>query len=138
MWTASSRTCAGRAMLLDTDVLVWFLRGRESALGAIAECANVELSAVSYMELVQGVRDKNELLGLRRAIGENAWRVIPIYEAISHRAVVYVERHALAHGMRLADALIAATAVETGGALMTANVRHYRFLSDLDLLRYRP
>lgn len=125
-------------MLLDTDVLVWFLRGRKSALAAITECASVELSAVSYMELVQGVRDRNELLGLRRAIGENAWRVIPISEAISHRAVVYLERHALAHGMRLADALIAATAVETGEALMTANVRHYRFLSDLDLLRYQP
>ena len=125
-------------MLLDTDVLVWFLRGRESALAAVADCANVELSAVSYMELVQGVRDKSELLELRRAIGENTWRVIPVSEAISHRAVAYVERHALANGMRLADALIAATAVEKGEALKTANVRHYRFLSDLDLLRYQP
>ena len=125
-------------MLLDTDVLVWFLRGRESALAALAECASVEISTVSYMELVQGVRDKSELLELRRAIGENGWRVIPVSEAISHRAVAYVERHALAHGMRLADALIAATAVETGEALMTANVRHYRFLSDLDVRRYHP
>ena len=125
-------------MLLDTDVLVWFFRGRESARAALAECASVELSAVSYMELVQGVRDKSELLGLRRAIGENGWRVIPVSEGISHRAVLYVERHALARGLRLADALIAATAVETGGALVTANVRHYRFLSDLDVRRYRP
>ena len=100
-------------MLLDTDVLVWFFRGRESARAALAECASVELSAVSYMELVQGVRDKSELLGLRRTIGENGWRVIPVSEGISHRAVLYVERHALARGLRLADALIAATAVET-------------------------
>ena len=125
-------------MLLDTDVLVWFFRGTKSARVALAECASVELSAVSYMELVQGVRGKSELLGLRRAIGENGWRVIPVSESISHRAVLYVERHAPARGMRLADALIAATAVETGRALMTANVRHYGFLSDLDIRRYQP
>ena len=125
-------------MLIDTDVLVWFFRGRESARAALAECASVELSAVSYMELAQGVRDKSELLGLRRAIGENGWRVIPVSESVSHRAVLYVERHALAHGVRLADALIAATAVEAGETLMTANVRHYRFLPDIDVRHYQP
>lgn len=125
-------------MLLDTDVLVWFLRGRESARTAVGECAGVELSAVSYMELAQGVRDRSELLAVRRAIRENSWRVIPVCERISHRAVLYVERHALSDGMRLADALIAATAVEAGGVLMTANIRHYRFLADLEVRRYRP
>ena len=125
-------------MLIDTDVLIWFFRGAESARAAVGECASVALSAVSYMELVQGVRDKGELLRLRRAIGENCWRVIPVSESVSHRAVVYVERHALAYGMRLADALIAATAVETGEALMTANIRHYRFLADIDVQHYQP
>lgn len=90
------------------------------------------------MELVQGARDKSELLELRRAIGDNGWRVIPISEGISHRAVLYVERYAPAHGMRLADALIAATAVAAGGALLTANVRHYRFLSELEVRHYQP
>ncbi len=125
-------------MLFDTDVLVWFFRGRESARAAVDECASIRLSAVSYMELVRGVRDESELLELRRAIGENSWRVVPVSEGISHRAVLYIERHALAHGLRLADALIAATAVETGETLMTANVRHYRFLLDLDIQRYQP
>ena len=126
-------------MLCDTDVLVWFFRGQASARIAVDECADdLELSAVSYMELVQGTRDKKELAGLRRTINENGWRVVPVSEGISHRAVYYVERHALAHGMRLADALIAATAVESGSTLMTANVRHYQFLSDLALRRYEP
>lgn len=138
MWTVSFGICVDRAMLVDTDVLVWFFRGAESARLAVAGHADVGLSAVSYMELLQGVRDKNELLGLRRAIGDNGWRVIPVCEGVSHRAVLYVERHALAHGMRLADALIAATAVEAGEALMTANVRHYRFLPDVDVRHYQP
>ena len=49
-----------------------------------------------------------------------------------------VENHALSHGMQLADALIAATAIETSLTLITANTRHYRFLPDISLRSYRP
>ena len=107
------RIYAERAMLIDTDVVVWLFRGRESARSTIIDCPTVELSAVTYMELVQGVRDKRELSLLRQAISDNAWRIVPIGEAISHRATLYVENHASAHGLRLADALIAATAVDS-------------------------
>ena len=41
-------------LLIDTDVLIWFLRGRQSARRAIESCTTVEVSAVVYMELVQG------------------------------------------------------------------------------------
>ena len=125
-------------MLVDTDVLIWFLRGRSSAREAIARCRSVELSAVTWMELVQGVRDKNELRMLRRTIRLNGWRVLPLTEDISHRAVMYVEGYALSDGLRVADALIAASAVQTGAALMTANTRHYKCIPDIVLERYRP
>ena len=131
--------CArGGGVLVDTDVLIWFLRGRSSAREAIARCPSVELSAVTWMELVQGVRDKNELRMLRRTIGLNGWRVLPLTEDISHRAVMYVEGYALSDGLRVADALIAASAVQTGAALMTANTRHYKCIPDIVLERYRP
>ena len=125
-------------MLVDTDVLVWLFRGRESARVAIAGCPNVKLSAVTYIELVQGVRTRDELRLLRRTIGTNAWQVVPLSENIGHRATLYVENQALSHGMRLADALVAATAVECGESLLTANLRHYRFLREISLERYRP
>ena len=125
-------------MLVDTDVLVWLFRGRESAREAIAGCVDVKLSAVTYMELVQGVRNRDELRLLRRTIGTNAWQVVPLSENIGHRATLYVENQALSHGMRLADALVAATAVECGESLLTANLRHYRFLREISLERYRP
>lgn len=125
-------------MLVDTDVLIWFLRGKPSARAVIEDCPEVELSAVTYMELVQGARNRKELRLLRRTIAANAWRILPITEAISHRATTCVESHALSHGMQLADALIAATAIESGLTLITANTRHYRFLPDISLRRYRP
>ena len=125
-------------MLIDTDVLIWFLRGRSSAREALARCRPVELSAVTYMELVQGVRDKNELRMLRRTIRLNDWRILPLTEDISHRATMYVEGYALSDGLRVADALIAASAVQSGAALMTANSRHYKCIPDIVLEQYRP
>lgn len=125
-------------MLVDTDVLFWLFRGRESARAALAACVDVKLSAVTYMELVQGVRNRDELRLLRRTIGANRWQVVPLTENIGHRATLYVENHALSHGMRMADALVAATAVECGDSLLTANLRHYRFLREISLEQYRP
>ena len=125
-------------MLIDTDVLIWFLRGQRSARDAIAECPSVELSAVTYMELVQGVRDKEELRMLRQTIRLNEWRVLPLTEDISYRATMYVENYSLSDGVRLADALIAASAVQAGLVLLTANSRHYGCIPDLALEQYRP
>ena len=49
------RCATGVLLLVDTDVLIWLLRGRGSARAAIEACPSVELSVVTYMELVQGV-----------------------------------------------------------------------------------
>ena len=125
-------------MLIDTDVLIWFLRGQSSARDAIAQCRSVELSAVTYMELVQGVRDKEELRMLRRTIRLDDWRILPLTEDVSHRATMYIESYALSDGLRVADALIAAAAVQSGAALMTANTRHYKCIPDIALEQYRP
>jgi predicted nucleic acid-binding protein len=38
----------------------------------------------------------------------------------------------------LADALIAATALDSGTSLLTANDKHYRFIKDLNLTIFRP
>lgn len=125
-------------MLVDTDVLIWFLRGRESAREAIAARRSVELTAVTYMELVQGVRSKEELRLLRLTIQRNGWRILPLTENIGQRATIYLENHALSDGMRLADALIAASAVESGSVLLTGNERHYKCVPGLTLDRYQP
>ena len=125
-------------MLVDTDVLIWLLRGKSSARAALEACPSVELSAITYMELLQGVRDNAELRLLRRTVRLSGWRILPLTEAIGHRATLYIERFGLSHGLRLADALIAASTVEAGSALLTANARHYRCLSDLSTEIYRP
>ena len=48
-------------MILDTDVMIWFLRGNQRAIDAVMEAMPFSISIVTYMELVRGMRDKREL-----------------------------------------------------------------------------
>ncbi len=94
-------------MIVDTDVLIWFLRGRSEAARFLDACEPVLLSAVTYMELVQGMRNARELQILRRTLKLKGWQVLPITEIISNRAMTYVEEHFLSGSLQMADALIA-------------------------------
>ena len=125
-------------MLVDTDVLIWNLRGNDRAAARLDALAGFSLSAVTYMELVQGVRDKAELRVLRRAIRYWGARIQSLDTEISHRAIYLVETHALSHGLAMADALIASTAITLGLPLLTANDKHYRGIDDLQVERFRP
>lgn len=125
-------------MLIDTDVLIWLFRGKPSARRAIEQVDAIELSSITYMELVQGVRNKEEFSFLRQTIHQFGWKILPLTENISQRATVYIESYALSHGLQLADALIAASAVESGTMLMTANTKHYKVIPEIGLKAYRP
>ena len=48
-------------MLFDTDVLVWVMRGSEKAAEAVDAADKRNVSVVTYMELLQGARDKKEV-----------------------------------------------------------------------------
>lgn len=61
-----------------------------------------------------------------------------IDETISSRAAFLVEEYVLSHGMEMADALIASSALSAGEVLMTANDKHYRFIPDLEVSVFRP
>ena len=48
-------------ILLDTDVIIWYLRGNPKAYELIHALPSFAVSAVTYMELVQGMRNKEEV-----------------------------------------------------------------------------
>ena len=125
-------------MLVDTDVLIWYLRGNDKARDLIDGERNIFMSAVTYIELVQGMRNKEELNLFRQAIHSWNAKIIYISEEISAKAMFYVEQHFLSHSLQLADALIAATAVEYGKTLLSANDKHYKIIKDVQLVKFRP
>ena len=125
-------------MVIDTDVLVWYMKGNQNAYKTIENSKPFSISVVTYIELVQGMRDKNELNNLRRAL--NAWgsKIIYISENISIKAMFFVEKLFLSHSIQLADALIGATAISHGLPILTGNDKHYKILKDLQIKKFRP
>ena len=125
-------------MIIDTDVLIWYMKGNEKAYEVIDRSNTLFISVVTYIELVQGMRNKTELVNLRKALaGWNA-HILYLSEEISAKAMFYVEQHYLSHSIQLADALIGATAIAYGYPLLTANDKHYKVLKDVQIEKFRP
>lgn len=125
-------------MLIDTDVIIWYMRGNQNALEILEKHKSFTISVVTYMELVQGMRNKKELSSLRKALKSWNTKIIYITEEISSKAMFYVEQHYLSHSVQLADALIGATAVSHGISLLTGNDKHYKIVKEIKLNRFYP
>lgn len=127
-------------MIIDSDILIWYFRGDAAARRFLARVPFPErtVSALTVMELVQGCRDLREARDTAIFVSENLSVVIHPDEAISRQAIRLLELHAQRSGLRVVDALIAATALESRVALATANVRHYRAITGLSVVSFRP
>lgn len=124
--------------MIDTDVLIWYMRGNVKAKEVIEKLNGFFISVVTYMELVQGMRNKSELTLLRSALRKWDVKILFINEDISAKAMFLVEEHYLSNSLVLADALIASTAVSNGLTLLTGNIKHYKIIKNLELEGFKP
>jgi predicted nucleic acid-binding protein len=125
-------------MLFDTDVLIEVFRGNAKAAQMIDQDADRALSVVGFMELLQGAADKRETRLIKDFLKVCAFSVLPLSENIGHRASIYMEEFGLSSGLRVADAIIAATAAENHLPLCTGDLRHSRAIRDLKISAFRP
>ena len=125
-------------MIIDTDVIIWYMKGNQRAHEVIENSKNFFISVVTYMELVQGMRNKTELNHLRRALHVWNSNILYISEEISVKAMFFVEQNFLSHSIQLADALIGATAIAYGLPILTGNDKHYKILKDIQIKKFRP
>ena len=125
-------------MIFDTDILIWIQRGNDKAAKLIEKDEDKYLSIQSYMELLQGARNKTHHKYVKDFISEFEFSILPLTENIGHRALIYVEEYALSSNMRAGDAIIAATAVENNMILVSSNVKHFRIVNELQIKRFRP
>lgn len=124
-------------VIVDTDVLIDVGRDVEEAIASleqIEERSTPTISVVTQMELLVGCQNKAELRKLDRFL--RRFDVVKLNERISDTAVELLRRYRLSHGLLIADALIAATALSLDIAFMTKNHRDYRFITGLRLLVY--
>ncbi len=125
-------------MLVDTDVLIWHLRGYPQATRRLDELGALTLSAVSYLEVLQGMRNKAELVAVKKMLQHRSATLLPVSEAITQRAIELMEAITLSHGLQMGDALIAATALDHGLPVLTANVKHFGAVQGLKVEAFNP
>jgi len=125
-------------MMIDTDVLIWYMRGNNNAYKAITSNIPFKISLINYLELVQGMRNKNELKALQKQLMLWSTEIIQINEGISANAMFLVENYCLSHSMETGDAIIAATALKNNEVLLTANSKHYSFIPNIQIQKFKP
>lgn len=120
-------------MLVDTDVLIWHLRGNPRAARRLDDLTALTISAVSYLELLQGMRNRAEMVAVQKMLQQRRAVILPLTESITGKATGLMETMTLSHGLQMGDALIAATALEHDIPLLTGNVKHFAPIVSLQI-----
>jgi len=81
------------------------------------------ISAIGVAELFSGARGPEEIAALDQFM--LAFEVIPVDERLARQGGILRQEYHPSHGIGLADALIAAAALEAGAELITFSRRHY-------------
>ncbi|GAB6088770.1 PIN domain-containing protein [Spirochaeta dissipatitropha] len=117
-------------LLVDTDVMIDFLRGLPEAVDLIQEnSTRIALPAIVVAELYAGVRNQSE-----QAVLDHLFKLFPVFSLtpeIARTAGLLTRDYGKSHATGLADAVIAATATATQSELTTLNTRHYPMFPNL-------
>lgn len=115
-----------KAALFDTNILIDYLKDRQEAVALLDHClkdgSKLICSLITKVELLNGVRPGEE-----EALQDflNAFERIGLDDHIAEEAGRYMNLYRLSHGINIADAIIAATALVKGAKLYTLNNRHF-------------
>ncbi len=123
--------------MIDTDILIDVGHSIKKALACLKEYERQSILAVSIitkMELIIGCQNKSELHDTEKFL--HRFRLLSLNESISSKADELLLQYRLSHGLLIADAFIAATAINWNYPLISKNQRDYRFIKELTLLSY--
>jgi predicted nucleic acid-binding protein len=115
--------------LVDSGVLIDYLRGHRPALAVVDASDELVASELTRYEILAGMRAGEEEL-TEDVLALPGW--VDVDEAIARRAADLAREHRAAFsGIEDADYLIAATALDLDARLLTTNVRHFPMFPEL-------
>lgn len=119
-----------KTILVDTAVLVDYLREYPPAVEYLeSRREDLSTSAVVVAELYAGVREGKERAALSTLLSLSA--VIPIDAELAERGGLLRRDFGPKHGTGIADALVAASAQQSGAVLVTLNAKHFPMLPNV-------
>ena len=125
----------GISCLLDTDIVIDFLRRREYARRLLQNWAGEGLLAIStltHLEIYQGMKGDEEETTNAFLDGLTSVTVdVPIARRAGR---MLAELRSKGMTVSIADSIIAATALQLGTPLLTNNIEHYPF-PDLKVIK---
>ena len=111
-------------MVLDSCIVIDWLRGRAPAAGFIASLASrPSVSVITVTEVFNGLRSQHAEAAARSFFSQCNVRIVS--PAIAEAAGMHMRHFRASHGTELADALIAATAEHHRRGVATLNVKHF-------------
>jgi hypothetical protein len=122
-------------VLVDTDVLIDALNGRDEAISLLKKIGyeNLIISSITLMEVYQGAINKSQLIKLKKNLAY--YDVLHLDFLISQKAIELVGEFKLSHGLSMPDALIAASAITHNIPLCTYNIQDFKFIKELILFK---
>jgi hypothetical protein len=120
-------------ILCDTNIFIHAFNGDEATLAQlqIIGLKNIALSAVTLMELYQGMGDKTELAQMKKKC--RYFDILHINAEVSSLAIEFIANFKLSHGLQIPDAIIGATAIVYNVPLYTYNVKDFKFMPNIKL-----
>jgi hypothetical protein len=117
-------------ILLDTDVLVDFLRGHNKAVVLVNDYSyRIILSSIVIAELYAGINGEDEQVALDKFV--SLFRVIPVNTEIAKAGGFYKRQFDRSHGIGLAAANIPASVEVKNAELKALNIRRYAMIKGL-------
>lgn len=114
--------------LIDSDVIIWALRGRPEIVELLLNLSleeSIACSAVNILEVEVGAKP-SEMKAVRQHFG--GYEVLPVLPSTARKAAEILRSASRKpHRGEWADAVIAATALLNDLTLVTFNVRHYQY-----------
>lgn len=120
-------------VILDTNILIEILKNNTKTIEMVEKFDLHYISEVTKMELYYGAFNNQELEKLKKFL--DLFEIIPINTNISNIASNLIYKYAKSHNLNIPDGLIAATTLETGYELFTYNLKDFKYIESLNLIK---
>lgn len=117
-------------MVVDTDILIDFLRGFSSAADFIElNSENIFISSVTVTEIYSGVKSEKEEQDIEALL--ELITIINVNREIARDGGLIRKVYTKSHGTGIIDSIIASTALNHEMPLATLNQKHYPMIENL-------